>query len=252
MQTQLFPCAHATPLLPAPIVLLNGWGVSHDAWGELIPSLQDFTSVIVVDIIYEADIDVVCEKIVAKLPEKNILLGWSLGGMLATRVAAQYPQKVIGLMTLATNMQFVASDRWPEAMDQDTFDIFYQSYQENKSLTLKRFLALIAQGDECVREQKRYIKSLDCATNSFPSNDGLEGLKLLAMFSNHEYLAKITCPTLHIYGENDQLVPLATVKKQQALAAHHHYQTLPMAGHVLHYPSHRLLPMMTVFFKVFI
>ena len=67
------------------------------------------------------------QAIAKHLPEACILCGWSLGGMMATRLAGLYPLKIKALITLAANVSFVADMQWPDAMAPPTiakgFDI---------------------------------------------------------------------------------------------------------------------------------
>ena len=62
------------------------------------PAIPDFT------------LDAVSDQLASQLPANCVLMGWSLGGMLAMHLAARYPQQVKGVITLATNAKFVATD----------------------------------------------------------------------------------------------------------------------------------------------
>jgi pimeloyl-ACP methyl ester carboxylesterase len=213
-----------------------------------MPFLQNMTDVIVVDIAYEADINRLCQTIIQQLPEKSIFIGWSLGGMIATRIAASYPESVAALITLATNVQFVANPDWQYGMPATAFTQFYQSYQDNAESTRKRFMGLIAQGDECVRKQKRYLASLICSTNAFPHTDGLAGLALLRDISNVDWMQKIICPALHVLGENDHLVPV-TLEDKVPVHQRNQYHIIKGAGHLLHHPSDRIAPILSAFLQ---
>jgi len=87
-----------------PIMLLPGWGINSHIWQSLIPTLQQTTDVITVDVSYDGtNIDKLCEEIIEVIDQPAILIGWSLGGMLATEVASRFPDKVLALLTLASN-----------------------------------------------------------------------------------------------------------------------------------------------------
>jgi len=226
----------------APIVLLNGWGMSAQIWQTIIPFLQQWTDVVVMDVVYESDVDVLCEKLHKKLCRPCILMGWSLGGMLATRITVMHPQLVSGLITLASNAQFVASDDWPTAMSREVFSAFHQAYKDNAEKTLQRFSKLVLQGDVHRRDQKRYLQSLftSIKTTPQPLTHYLSGLDLLRDINNQTALQKITCPALHCFGESDALVPVQTVEKIQKINVHHQYEVMARSGHLLHMPSKRL------------
>ena len=48
-----------------------------------------------------------------QLPDDATLLGWSLGGQVAMRVALDHPHKVARLVLLASTPAFVAAVDWP-------------------------------------------------------------------------------------------------------------------------------------------
>lgn len=243
-----------SPRLSAPIVLLNGWGMCADVWQSFIPWLQQWSDVVVMDVVYESDVDALCEKLHTTLnatfyktgyreaAKPCVLIGWSLGGMLATRMAAHYPQSVSGLITLASNAQFVANDDWPDAMEATTFAAFYQSFQQNAEKTLQRFSALVVQGNVHRREQKRYLQTSSVQQDRISQQAAslLSGLDLLRDMNNQVALQKIRCPVLHCFGENDALVPVQTVEKIQSLHARHQCHVIAQAGHLLHFPSAQL------------
>jgi pimeloyl-ACP methyl ester carboxylesterase len=146
---------------PFTIVLLNGWGMTAGTWGSLIPVLQKEHDVVVVDVVYSEDVDTLCDTIYSELPERCVLIGWSLGGMLATKITAMYPRSIVGLITLSSNAQFVADSDWPHAMPADTFEAFFQLWTTTPEKSLQRFSSLVIQGDKQRREQKKYLQSFN-------------------------------------------------------------------------------------------
>ena len=64
----------------------------------------------------------------ALLPEGCLLLGWSLGGMLAGQLASS-PGK--GLLTLAANPSFIARPHWPEALEAEVLANFHSSFAQD-------------------------------------------------------------------------------------------------------------------------
>ena len=245
MSVTLYPCSVEQPWLKQPIVLLNGWNMNDSLWQTLIPTLQNITDVMVMRIAQYTALDTLCDYIVSQLPPRSILCGWSLGGMLAVRIAARFPARIEALITLATNVQFVADSTWRDAMPQDTFLAFQHSFQENPQKTRQRFLSLVTQGDSHAREQKAYLQSLD---ESAPHNAQL-GLALLQEINNQSLMPLISCPSLHIHGEHDVLVPVVAAERIRVLAPQHQYHTMAGASHLLHCPTGRLEPWLDDFLR---
>ena len=96
-----------------------------------------------------------------QLPSHCYLIGLSLGGMLCRAFAAQYPERVAGLITISSNLKFVANEQYPHAMARDDFDGFLSSWTENSQTCLKRFTGLLAQGDTQQRPLIRQLRSLE-------------------------------------------------------------------------------------------
>ncbi|MGS2717234.1 alpha/beta fold hydrolase [Eionea flava] len=249
------------------IVLLNGWNMHSNMWQSLLPCLQLYGDVVEINVPYDQCeehqesltppkepqkiMGALCEHIVQQLPQPCVLVGWSLGGMLATHIAAHYPQAIIGVVTLATNVQFVANDQWATAMPAKIFETFYQSYNEDPQKTEKQFAQLVVKGDACRREQHRYLQE-NTLHEPVSKAQGLMGLSLLRHINNQTALQNIRCPSLHVFGEHDALVPasaVAAIQQLQAKNKHVQYHVVAHAGHLLHMPVDRLSPFLGDFLQ---
>jgi pimeloyl-ACP methyl ester esterase len=239
-----YPCVQESSDHPLHITLLHGWGVDQHCWSALIPELQISGNVQTVSLEYQhADVDSLCQQIQSVMAPASVLVGWSLGGMLAARVAAHFPEKVSGLVTLAANQQFVADTHWPHAMPANTFSAFYQSMQVDPEQTLKRFLGLIVQGDDKAREQRRYLRATQYL------DDIIEGLEMLQQCHNRQDYLQIKCPVLQCFGEYDSLVPIEVMDQLQQQYPQHQYHKLDNTGHCLHYPAQSLAPVLSLFIQ---
>jgi malonyl-CoA O-methyltransferase len=212
-----------------PLVLVHGWGCDSRIWDSLIPSLSKHFHVMTIDLPgfgqspdiagfdsrQAVSLNSYLDALLAVLPARSTLVGWSLGGMLATQLAGRNPERFNGLITLASNASFVQKDDWPWAMNKQTFDGFYQLFQQQPALCLKRFYGLQCQGD---RDERSLLKALKGAVgDSFencvsvdPHTSWLRGLQLLAHIDNRQVIASLEIPGLHLYGGEDHLVPAAS------------------------------------------
>lgn len=212
------------------LILLPGWGLDGavlqplaDALGyELsvqVPALPRLGSAATADWLDELD---------TRLPHDCWLAGWSLGGMLATALAARRGERCRGLITLASNACFVASDTWPTAMPAQTYAAFYESCQENSGATLKRFAMLCAQGGADARGLSRQLQS---HLSSSDESALLAGLRLLANLDSRAALAAYSGPQLHLLAEQDALVPAAAGDALLALLPAGEVDVLEECGH---------------------
>ena len=150
------------------IVLLHGWGMSSAVWASLAEQLQvDFTVTLVdlpghgrsEDSTNTYSMNEVVDEVVATLPEQSIILGWSLGGLVAQVISLRFPEKVSKLILTASNAQFECDKQWPYAIKAEVLDGFIHSLTNDYRATLQRFLMLQALGDENAK-QTLYFGSL--------------------------------------------------------------------------------------------
>lgn len=194
------------------LILLPGWGldaaVLHplaEALDGEVHALPALTSVNPQDWLDELD---------ARLPRDCWLAGWSLGGMLASVLAARRGASCAGLISLASNACFIARPGWQTAMPQTTFEAFYQGCQQQPDATRKRFAMLCAQGAEDARGLSRQLQGHTLVTDQAHL---LAGLAILSTLDNRAALASYAGPQLHLLAEGDALVPASAADELLAL-----------------------------------
>jgi len=230
-----------------PIVLLHGWGSGSASWAPILDSLCELAEVQTIDLpgfekaalehqgVEPLNVTNLVASIVKFLPPRCVLMGWSLGGMLATKIASQYPERISSLVTLTTNVSFVAGEHWPAAMQADTFAQFRAGFVDNKVLSLKRFMALVAQNDE---REKLVLKGLrELLKGQAPTELWLDQLDVLASIDNRQSFSELAVPGLHLLGECDGLVPNICATEMKKLNVKQTLVTLPGVGHAPHWSS---------------
>lgn len=222
-------------------VFLHGWGSDSRTWNplcNLLPGRHTFIDLpgfgfAAAD---TSDLDSFLTQTGTQLPQNCVLVGWSLGGMLATQLAHRNPGKVIALITIASNAVFVARDDWPEAMERFTFEQFYGDFEQNAASTWTRFCALQALGDS-----KRKIVAQHLRQQTPPQPDGesvwQRGLRWLETLDNRQILAELAIPQYHLFGANDALVPAAAADHLRQLHPSAMLEVLPDSGHAPHLAS---------------
>jgi malonyl-CoA O-methyltransferase len=222
------------------LVLLHGWGCDSRTWQPLLESLKSHASVTLIDLpgfgssasLPEFSLDAVLEAIAVQLPEKSIVMGWSLGGMLAVQLAACFPERVAAVISLAANLKFVASTDYPSAMPRAVNRQFNQSFAQDPQATLKLFGGLLAQGDA---NERALLKQLRRNESVEVSDNWLQALQLLAVLDNREAFVQLQQPGMHILAEKDALVPIAAAAVMRELNADQQVIELENAAHALHW-----------------
>lgn len=239
-QSQLtaYPCT-GVRLYSQPLVLIHGWGIDSQIWQSLPQRLAQFADVLTLDLpgfaqsptLKDYSQESVVSWMTEVLPERCYLLGLSLGGMLSCAFAAQHPQRVEGLITISSNLNFVASNNYSAAMPVEQYQSFAAAWKESNSDCLKRFCGLQTQGDS---QQRQLIRQLRSLGGELDNNSGAELLKLLGEIDNQSAIADLKCPTLAIFGEQDSLVPVSCVEQFSQLNNSVEIAIIEDAGHLPH------------------
>ncbi len=241
-----YPC-QGNQIQPEPLVLLHGWGSDSRIWQTILPELTKHMHVMAIDLpgfgqslplgqdvpLEKQGIEHYLDAISAVLPTRCTLLGWSLGGMLATMLTSRYPERFNSLITIASNGCFVQQPNWPCAMPAQTFDEFFQLFQQQPALCLKRFHGLQCRGDKMERSLLKTLRETFNHAAKAP-NDSCwrRGLELLSELDNREALQSLKVRGLHIYGGADQLVPVAVASNIKALNPSQQVEVLEHTAHV--------------------
>lgn len=216
------------------ITIINGWGAQSLLWTNFITQLNSCYKITLIDLPLGASdlgYDFLLSDLVADLDRKitarTHIIGWSLGGNVATAFAHQFSDKVASLTTIAANPKFIQGADWDSGMSRDTFDEFYQTLLTNELKALKLFAGLQAVGD---RKEKTVLKNLRQLIGKHEQLNQrvlTAGLNILASVDQREYWQQLNCPQKNIYGENDNLVP--------AKVANYSHNSVVMSG-VSHAP----------------
>jgi malonyl-CoA O-methyltransferase len=224
-----------------PLILLPGWGFSSRVYQPLLHALHNagVVQVFALDLpgfgaaFHEPceNLDQVVESIVEQLPEKCVLGGWSLGGMLATYIAAKYPARIAGLITLGSNLHFTAQDAWA-GMPTADYTQFCQRFAQQPEKTWQRFLGLQTRGDSHSERANALLAALadfqDCH-----SETALRLLQLLGEIDNRALFSTLQVRGLHIFGAQDAITPAAVVEHLRYLNAQQVVQILPACSHAM-------------------
>lgn len=196
------------------LVLLHGWGLNAQVWDCIVPQLCSQFTLHLVDLpgygrstgFSAMTLDEMAECVLARAPQHAIWLGWSLGGLVASKIALMAPSRVHTLVTVASSPCFSAQNDWP-GIKPDVLAGFQQQLSEDFQRTVERFLALQTLGTETARQDARQLKQTVLSL-PMPTADVLNGgLEILKTADLRQSLATLNRPFLRLYGRLDGLVP---------------------------------------------
>ena len=222
------------------LVLLHGWGVNSGVWQFVRERLESQFRVSYIDLPgfglnagckpETYDVARIADIVSEHLPPRCILLGWSLGGLIAQKIAAKNSTVIRKLILLACSPKFVGDSEWP-GIDLKVLAFFEQQLSQDFSKTLARFLAIQAMGSATAKADVKHIKK---AIELFP-NPSLEalkgGLKILAESDFRTQLSDLQIPTHWMFGKMDSLVPVEVSKQLADIQPQASYNIFAKASH---------------------
>ncbi|HFG6922498.1 TPA: hydrolase [Acinetobacter baumannii] len=170
------------------------------------------------------------------LTDIDVVVGWSLGGQLATYLV-DFFYKQTGqtktLITLASNPCFVANTLWHTAMPADVFSQFKASFLQNPQATLKRFYYLITLGSSQAKQDWLSVQNIANPPSNKLLLDGLQMLEQLNLVDN---LKSYPGRQLHLFAEQDNVIPCKIMENFKDIATENMgYKLLKDATHVFPY-----------------
>ncbi len=201
------------------LALIPGWGLGSAAWRPLLAPLARHCRVHLVELPGYGGTPPVAtgfgetaRALLAALPAGITLCGWSLGGLLALRAAADAPERVGRLILVGATPSFAQRTDWPTAQPATLLDQFAAAVREDPAGTLQRFIALLNQGDARARPLTRAQQAVAAAAPPPAPATLASGLAWLRDVDLRALAATLAAPTLLIHGERDPLMPLAAAR----------------------------------------
>ena len=199
-----------------PLILLHGWGMGSFFLKPLAVALSSFYKVYLIDlpgyggneiVPCPADINDLLILLQKALPPKAIWVGWSLGGLIAQKMACGganlepgRQQKV--LITLNSSPAFMEEKKWP-GLSKNALTTLFNQVKICPQTALRRFIFWQLSVDPSWRWFCKNVKN-------FPPVSAqalLKGLEWLQAEDLRLSLYKISCPTLRVFGKHDPLIP---------------------------------------------
>ena len=197
------------------ILLITGWGGGTKLLASLKQALEAKDHTVELINIFNALDEHILQEQVEKAKDFDVIIGWSLGGQLATllvdQISKQFQQQKT-LITLASNPSFVQNEEWHTAMDQLTFQNFTQSFEHDAIATLRKFGFMVCQGTATHKQDFVTLQgliqpqNLDILKQGLNCLEQLNTVSILKNYIGHQY---------HLFAKQDFLVSYKVVENLQ-------------------------------------
>jgi len=223
-----------------PLVLLHGWGMHSGLWQTLLPQLQQDYSVTLIDLpglgrsagcqLQPYNLETVVSQLETVVPASALWLGWSLGGVIGMAFAQRFPERVHGLITLASSPCFVERPDWSFGMDETTYSQFEQDLAAHPAKTLQRFNMLQVQGSTTARADLKTLKQI--LSEVQPTDQALVDSLALLRGDYRQLYRSTRLPVLHLLCQLDILAPANMANALKALQPEALVEVLADYSHV--------------------
>ncbi|HZZ94804.1 MAG TPA: pimeloyl-ACP methyl ester esterase BioH [Usitatibacter sp.] len=199
------------------LVLLHGWGFHSGAWEAVVPRLAQRYRVHRVDLpghghsppdgvaTFEDAVQAVCRCI----PAAARVAGWSLGGLIAQRIAARRAGAIAGMALVSTTPCFIERAGWSCAMRAATLEGFAIDLERDAATTLDRFVRLNALHGPHARQNAKTV-ALRLRERPLPGRAALrQGLEWLREVDLREDAARVGTRCVVVHGTRDAITPVA-------------------------------------------
>ena len=236
------PAYAAAGVGPRTVLFLHGIGGNRDSFIDDLPRLAPSwralawdmpgygTSPPILPLSFETLAQAVIAVLDAEHAEKAVLVGHSLGGMIAQETAARFPQRVSGLVLFATSAAFGGKD-----------DKFKNEFLAQRLAPLDAGKAMPEIAEELTKglfgpappeaARRRAIASM----GAIPAASYRAALECIVGFNRTDDLARIGCPTLVLAAEHDRLAPPKTMERMAARIPGATYRCIAGAGHLANF-----------------
>ncbi|MBC7756453.1 MAG: pimeloyl-ACP methyl ester esterase BioH [Bdellovibrio sp.] len=199
-----------------PLVMIHGWGLHSGVWQPLVKQLSKQYMLYLVDLpghgnsrpIEPYHLHALADEIAQVIPGVSDVLGWSLGGLVAQRIALNQPDRIRRLVLVSSTPCFVTKVGWDAGINPTDFEAFADNVNRDYKATMLQFLTL-----QCMQSKDRRatIKQLrqSFETRPTPTQSTLgRALNVLLDSDLRAEVANIRKPTLLIHGDRDTLTPV--------------------------------------------
>jgi pimeloyl-ACP methyl ester carboxylesterase len=224
------------------VLFLHGIGGNRDSFAGELPRLAPRWRALAWDmpgygaspaiepLTFEALAQSVVNLLDAEKAERAVLVGHSLGGMIAQETAARFPGRVAGLVLFATTPAFGGKD-----------ETFKNEFLAHRLAPLERGKSMAEIAEDLVAglfapnppaaARRRAIASMGAiAPAAYRA-----ALRCIVTFNRADDLARIACPTLVLAAEHDRLAPPKTMERMAARIPGAAYACIAGAGHLANF-----------------
>lgn len=222
------------------LVLLHGWGFNLNIWSPIVCELQKHFRLTLIDlpgfgrsktIAASHTLTAIVDAISHVIPQKAIYIAWSLGSLVALRLAIDKPQHLSQLISVCASPRFLATDNWP-GISADLLQQFSHGVAHHRQKTLNKFARMLSLSDSKPKQLSQLLSEKILEHGIAERQVLLAGLQILADNDLRAQCSSLHCPQSYILGGQDPLLPRETAIAIKQMFPASDIKQIDDAGHV--------------------
>lgn len=218
---------------PYHLILINGWASTAAVWEPILTLLRESQpphhTVTLLDWTQALanPVQAVREKLSCDLP--NVLLGWSLGGMLALEAACASELKIAGVLLAGSTARMCTEGEYPGA-DPRAVKAMKLRLRRDPEALLRDFSALCFVP---VATNSPHATAFCAAATAIRPDHLAAGLEYLLTRDLRALVPSLGCPLHLLHADNDMVIPAASAAALARLHPDGKYTRTENGGHAL-------------------
>ncbi|USS94099.1 alpha/beta fold hydrolase [Buchnera aphidicola] len=190
------------------VILIHGLGFNKKIWFYLKKKLKKHFNVHTINLHipkknknFYLELQNFINNTIISIPKNSILIGWSIGGIIATLLTLKIQEKIKLLVTISSSPCFIKKKSWI-GLNLNKIKKLKNELNNNYFQTIKNFLKLQNLNKKNI---KILYKKIINSSNNNPQSINFN-TKILIKLDTRNLIKKIHIPIFRIYGKFDIIV----------------------------------------------
>ncbi len=184
------------------IIFLHGFAADHHVFEGYDVLGWD-------SLFFDIHFDENSEPILPEIVEDSILVGWSMGGMVALKILALFPEKIKGLILISSAPSYIVSEVFPEGKLPEAVNLLQNSIVNGEFRAMQNFQRQLFSINEIKDGWLNKFRKEIGGKIRVTLEDLIRSLNFLSSFE--AAVVNIKIPVLVLHGKDDSVVSFEAI-----------------------------------------